>query len=60
MKNQPSFRVDKDANPPRVFVQCSECGVDIREMSPGESIKVTRAYYCDECDPGVVVLNPSK
>ena len=53
----PKFRVEK-TNPPRVFIQCSSCGIDLREMKPSEKIKVTRAYYCNNCEPGVVVLNP--
>jgi len=57
LKREPKFRVDKESKPPRVFIQCSECGVDLREMQPGERIKVTQAYYCDRCDPGVIVLN---
>lgn len=41
----------------RVFVQCSECSVDLWEMKPKESIDVRRAYYCADCDPGATVLN---
>lgn len=57
MKAHPSFRVDKSGSEPRVFVRCSQCEKDIREMKPGERIDVRRAYYCDDCDPGAVVLN---
>ena len=53
----PRFRVDKKAKPPRVFLQCTKCHKDIREMKPGERISVRRAYYHDECDPGAIVLN---
>lgn len=60
MKNYPSFRVDKEADPPRVFLRCSECEKDIRELEPGEKVKVTRGYYCEDCDPGAIVLNPPK
>lgn len=56
----PRFRLDKKVTPPRVFLQCSKCEVDIREIKPTENIKVTRAYYCDKCDPGVIVLNIPK
>ncbi len=59
-RQQPKFRVDKETDPPRVFVQCSHCGTDIRELHAGERIKITQAYYCDECDPGVTVLNPPR
>jgi hypothetical protein len=60
MKTEPKFRVDKSGEQPRVFVQCSECYVDLRELKPRESIDVRRAYYCAECDPGAVVLNPAR
>lgn len=60
LKREPSFRVDKESNPPRVFIRCSQCDKDIREMLPGESIRVTQAYYCEDCDPGVTVLNPPR
>ena len=54
----PKFRFTKTL-PHKVFLQCSSCDKDIKEIKPKESIIVTRAYYCDECDPGVIVLNPS-
>ena len=57
-KSAPSFRVDKKSKPPRVFLRCSQCDVDIRELKMSEKISVTRAYHCKDCDQGVVVLNP--
>lgn len=57
-KKTPNFRITKEL-PHRLFLQCSDCLRDIKEIKPKESIHVTRAYYCDECDPGVIVLNPS-
>lgn len=59
-KSEPRFRLDKSGGAPRVFVQCSQCAADLRQLDPGERIKVTQAYYCDACDPGVTVLNPPR
>lgn len=59
LPTQPKFRIDKSGKQPRVFVQCSKCDVDLRELKPHESIAVTRAYFCDDCDPGAIVLNPA-
>ena len=57
--HHPKFRTEgKTMETAKVFLQCSNCDVDIRELKPTESINVTRAYYCDECDSGAVVLNP--
>ena len=56
----PRFRVDKKAIPAKVFLQCSRCEIDLREIKPMESITVIRAYYCDKCDLGVIVLNTLK
>ncbi len=58
MRNQPRFRVDKKAKPTRVFLQCTKCEKDIREIRMNESIRVTRAYFCEDCDTGAIVLNP--
>jgi hypothetical protein len=55
----PKFRVDKSGAAPRVFLQCSECSEDLRELKPHESVQVTRAYYCTKCEPGnVITINP--
>ncbi len=56
----PKFGVDKSTNPPTIFLQCSDCGTNIRQLKPKEDVKVNRAYFCDSCDPGVIVLNPPK
>lgn len=58
IKNTPNFRVDKFSKPPKVFLQCSECLKDIRQIKDTESILLTRAYHCADCDPGVITLNP--
>jgi len=57
---QPRFRVTK-TNPPRVFLQCSNCHEDIKEIKPKEEVNVTRAYYCTDCEPNqsVITLNPN-
>lgn len=52
----PAFRVNKEEQ--RVFVVCSKCGTDVRELLPEERISVERAHYCAACDPGVLVMNP--
>ena len=56
---QPNFRVT-ETKPHRVFLQCSKCLKDIKEIKPKETVDVTRAYWCDECEPNsaVIVLNP--
>lgn len=57
VETKPNFRVEKECNPPKVFLLCSECKKDIREIMPRERVRVNRAYYCKECDTGVVVVN---
>lgn len=57
-KNTPNFRIDKFKKPPQVWLQCSECSKDIRRIHDHESILLTRAYHCADCDPGVISLNP--
>lgn len=61
MKKLPNFRVDKTSNGHRVFLLCSNCSKDVKEIKKDESVNVTRAYYCDECEPNpsVIILNPS-
>jgi len=60
MANEPRFRIDKTTTPFKVILQCSNCEADIREIGMNEEIKVTRAYYCEECDDGVIHLNLPK
>jgi hypothetical protein len=55
----PTFRTEgSGAQTARVFLQCSLCLVDVREITNNESVDVTVAHYCDRCDPGEVVKNP--
>lgn len=54
----PRFRTEGPRHKARVFLQCSSCEADIRELQPKESINVTRAYYCFRCDNGTVIQNP--
>jgi hypothetical protein len=58
-KITPRFRVTKE-KPHRVFLQCTACDKDIKEIKQHESINITRAYYCADCDPGVIYLNPPR
>ena len=60
MNTAPKFRVDKEAKPPKVFLQCSRCDKDIREVKMDESIDVRRAYYCKDHDDGSIHLNVEK
>lgn len=55
----PCFRVDKSGKRPRVFIQCSLCKDDVREMQPHEEISVRRGYLCDKCsgDGKLIPLN---
>ncbi len=53
----PKFRTEGTRDKPRVFLQCSNCEKDIREIGMTDQIAVDRAYYCNDCDPKVVVLN---
>lgn len=55
---QPRFRTEGRGLPgAKVFLQCSFCGVDIRELGRDESIRVDRGYYCEKHDPGFEVPN---
>lgn len=59
MENRPKLRVEGTSRKnARVFLQCSECDCDIREIKPHESVSVTRAYLCKDCDDGVIRMNP--
>ena len=60
MRSTPKFRVNKKVDPPQVFLLCSECGADIRELSEHEGVDLRRGHYCKECDPGCIVLNQPK
>lgn len=45
----------------KVFLHCSnlQCEVVLREIKPHQSIDVTRAYHCRECQPeNVITINP--
>ena len=41
-----------------VFLHCTMCEERIREVGVDERVSVNRAYFCEACDPGVVVMNP--
>ena len=57
---QPRFRTIGPRNKARLFLQCSSCEVDIREIKPAETIDVTRGYYCKDCDTGTIIENPAR
>ena len=58
MESQPKFRVDgKDIKTAKVIILCSNCDVDIRQMSKTESLDPRKGIYCAKCDDGVVRLN---
>jgi len=57
MNNQPYFRVDRTVDPPQAYIICSNCGADVREIRKGEKIRLTRAYFCEKCDDGVIHLS---
>lgn len=54
----PKFHVNKDVNPPEVWVLCTTCDAKIKQVMPNESISVMQAYYCKEHDDGAIHLNP--
>lgn len=57
----PRFRVDRTKKKrPRVYLQCSKCEVDIREIKPADKVSVVVAHYCRDCDDGVTYLNQGK
>lgn len=61
MKNaQPKFRTDTGNRntATKLILQCSECGVDIRELRDEEIIDLRIGYYCKDCDDGVTHINP--
>lgn len=56
----PKFRVTgKSRKDAKVFLQCSNCDKDIREIKETDEIDVRRAYYCPDCDNGTITLNPA-
>ena len=57
----PTFRTQKTrAGNTRLFLQCSQCEADIKELKPTDEVDVRRAYFCKDCDDGAVYLNPAK
>ena len=59
----PNFKIKgKTKATARVFLHCSnlDCDKLLREIKPTEEILVTRAYFCEECDDGVIVMNPPR
>ncbi len=57
MNVEPRFRVEGKGRKSRVFLDCSECSEEIRELGKHETINVTRAYYCTNCDDGAIHIN---
>jgi hypothetical protein len=56
----PKFRTEgKTRATVRVFLQCSLCDADIREIKPNESVDVTVAYLCTKCDPKQRITIPN-
>lgn len=41
----------------RLWLCCSACNRRLRRVVPDEEIDVTRAWFCDACDPGYAVRN---
>lgn len=39
----------------RVWILCTFCGAEIREVGERERVPSDRAYFCAKCDPGVIV-----
>lgn len=58
MDSKPKFRVEKVKGKPVVWILCSECGEDVRQLGLGEEVDVRRGYYCAEHEKNVIVLNP--
>ncbi len=58
----PCFRTEPPTRykPARVWIICSYCGCDIRQLQATEAIHVTRAYFCPEHDDGTIHLNPPR
>ena len=57
----PNFRTEgTNAENARVFLCCSKCNKDIRELKKTDSIKVNRSYFCKDCDDGTIRMNPPK
>lgn len=53
-ENGPKFRTEgTSCINTRLFLQCSNCDKDIREIFPNRSGFVIRAYYCKDCDDGL-------
>ena len=56
----PTFRTEgKTRETARVFLQCSLCEADIRELKRGESVDVSIAHLCDKCDPERRIVIPN-
>ena len=41
----------------RVWLCCSACHRRLRKIALRETVDVTRAWFCEQCDPGYVVRN---
>jgi hypothetical protein len=57
----PKFRTTGDRKNPKVFLLCSMCGRDIKEIKPNESVQIDRLHFCEEHEPkaGTVIPNDS-
>ena len=58
--SEPRFDVEGEGRKAKVWLLCSYCRKRIRQLRRWESIRIDRGWYCEECDPGVVVENPSQ
>jgi len=56
--NTPKFRTEgKDKKTCKLFLQCSKCEVDIRQLKDTDVIDVRHGHYCKDCDDGSIRLN---
>ena len=58
MESVPILRIiDKETKNPQIIIQCSNCEIDIRQMSKTELLDPRKGIYCKKCDDGLIHLN---
>ncbi len=55
----PKFRTEGKPPKVKVFLQCSMCDKDIREVKPNDIVDISHAHLCTTCDPEQRIRIPS-
>ena len=57
LKRTPVFKTKGQPPDVRLFLHCSQCDAEMREVADDEAVDVRVAHYCKQCDPGGPLLN---